>query len=67
MQAAKERILRLIEAKARLRTGQLAGQLVRAASTDKEELLAALEFERWLADSCREALDYDRLRRRPPS
>ena len=35
----------------------LAGEFARAASAEKEELLAALEFERWLADSCREATD----------
>lgn len=57
MQTGKELLLRAIEVKARLRTGQLASQLVRAASVDREEILAALQFERWLADNCREVLD----------
>lgn len=57
MQTNKDHILRVIEAKARLRTGQLASQLVRAPSADKEDILAAFRFERWLADNCREVLD----------
>ncbi len=65
MQAAKKHVLRLIGARARFRTSQLASQLVRAASADKEEILAALELERWLADSCREALEDRRPGRQP--
>lgn len=45
-------VQRRAEAEARL----LAGQFARAASEEKEALLAALEFEKWLAASCREVL-----------
>lgn len=34
----------------------LAGEFARAASEEKENLLAALEFEKWLADACLDAL-----------
>ena len=65
MQTGKEFLLREIEARARRRTAQLASQLLRAASSDKEEILAAFRFERWLADNCCEALDdYGRRRER---
>ena len=57
MDAARDRILRSIEAEARREVAHLAGEFARAASAEKEELLAALEYERWLADSCREATD----------
>lgn len=57
MQTIREHMVRAIEAKARLRTGQLASQLVRAAPADKEEILAAFEFERWLTESCSAALN----------
>ena len=56
MQAVKERILRVIEAKARREAEYLAGEFARAASDEKEAILAALEIERWLAESCREVL-----------
>jgi len=35
---------------------QLAGEFARAASEDREAILAALEFEKWLAESCADAL-----------
>jgi hypothetical protein len=56
MQTVKERVVRVIEARARRRTGQLAGQLVRAAPVDREGILAELELERWLAEACQDAL-----------
>ena len=36
------------------RMAHLAGEFAHAASAKKEVILAALEYERWLADSCRE-------------
>ena len=57
MDAVKDQILRNIEAEARREAAHLAGEFARAASAEKEQLLAALEFERWLADSCREVTD----------
>jgi len=34
----------------------LAGEFARAASEEKEGILAALEFEKWLAEACLDAL-----------
>ena len=52
MQTDKERIIRRIEAKALQEAGYLAGEFARAASSEREEILAALEVERWLAEAC---------------
>jgi hypothetical protein len=51
----KDQILGVIEARARDRLAELAGEMVSAKSEDKEDILAGIEFERWLADSCRDA------------
>lgn len=53
----KEQILAGIEAEARREAAILAGQFARAASEDREAILAALKWERWLAESCRDAID----------
>jgi len=45
-----------IEQRASRQVGQLAKDLVRAQPQEKELVLARLQFERWLADSCRECL-----------
>lgn len=34
----------------------LAGEFARAASEEKEDILAALEYEKWLAETCLDAL-----------
>lgn len=52
---AKDVILRGIKERALRRVGRLAGELARAASEDRELLLAGMEFERWLAENCQEA------------
>jgi hypothetical protein len=59
MQSTKYVILRQIAARAQREVKHLAGEFARAASAEKEEILAALEFERWLADSCQEVLQND--------
>ncbi|MDM8001081.1 MAG: hypothetical protein QUS33_14125 [Dehalococcoidia bacterium] len=46
------RIQRQAEARARV----LAGEFARSASEDKEAILAELEFEKWLAEACLDAL-----------
>ena len=51
----KERMVQRIEAGARDRVAELSGEFARAASEEKEDILAELEFERWLAEACREA------------
>ena len=57
MRNIKEQLLRRIEAKATRRTGRLASELVRAQSKDREVVLAELEYQRWLADTCGDCLD----------
>ena len=57
MQMQKEHMLRIVEARALQEAQYLAGEFVRAASEDREAILAALEFEKWLACSCRCARD----------
>jgi hypothetical protein len=54
MRSGKDLLLRIVEVKARRRTGQLAGRLIRASAEAMEPILAELEFERWLADRCRD-------------
>jgi hypothetical protein len=52
----KRRILRLIQARAEAEAADLAAEFVRATGEEREAILAGLEFERWLAESCRECL-----------
>ena len=54
MQTAKDFLLRQIEARARRRAGELASELVVARPGDKELILAEMEMQRWLAESCSE-------------
>lgn len=49
--------LALIQAQAAQEARVLAGEFVRAAEQDREAILAALEFEQWLAASCGELID----------
>ena len=48
-----ERIGRQAEQEARY----LAGEFLRAASAERELILAELEYEKWLAEACWESLD----------
>ena len=47
------------EAEARV----LAGEFARAAGEEREVILAALDFERWLAQSCAELAEFGERRR----
>ena len=55
MQVDKDHLLREIEARALREAEYLAGEFARSAGADREAILAGIEFERWLAFSCREA------------
>ena len=52
----KDLMLRRIRQRAIEEAKYLAGEFARAASEEKEEILAHLEFERWMADSCADVL-----------
>lgn len=52
MRNIKKLLLRGVEAEALCRIGRLAAKLVQDRSNDKELILAELEFQRWLADTC---------------
>jgi len=56
MQINKDEVVRAIRAKARHEAADLAGEFARAASQDKERILASLEYEKWLAECCDVAL-----------
>ena len=57
MDEDKNALLRAIQARAVRRLGRLAGELVRAGSEDRELILADLEFQRFLAESCLDCHD----------
>ena len=57
MRSKKDIMVEIIRQKSQRETAQLAGEFARAASEEKEEILAAMEIERWLAEICSEALD----------
>ncbi len=56
MESWKDQRIRTILANAEREAAYLAGEFARAASAEQEEILAALEYEKWLAESCRDAL-----------
>ena len=52
MQDPKDLMICIIEAKARRRVANLAHQLIRAPSQQRELVLAELDYTRWLAETC---------------
>ena len=59
MSELKDQMIRLVQYKAEQDAAELAGEFARAASEEKEEILAALEFEKWLAETCAVCLEKD--------
>ena len=53
----KDRMLERIRDRALEEARYLAGEFARAASEEREAILAGLEFERWLAQAADEALE----------
>ena len=47
-------MLDAVRRKAEAEAAYLAGEFARAASEEKEAILAALQFEQWLAQACLE-------------
>ena len=48
----KDIMLEAARRRAEVEAAHLAGEFARAASEEREALLAALEFEQWLAEAC---------------
>ena len=48
----KDQMVELIGRQAEQEVARLSGEFARAASEDKEAILAHMEFERWLAEAC---------------
>lgn len=57
MAKIKEQIVRIIQSNAGRKATDFARQFVRAAPEEKELILAALDFERWLQQCCQECLN----------
>ena len=56
MNEVKDMILEALCKRAEREAARLADEFARAAAEDKEAILAALEFEQWLALSCEQCL-----------
>ena len=54
MSIEKDPILREVETRALEEARYLAGEFARAASEEREAILAGFEFEQWLAQGCRD-------------
>ena len=59
MSELKDQLVTLIQYKAEQDAAELAGEFARAASEDREEILAALEFKKWMAETCAVCLEKD--------
>ena len=57
MSWSKDMVLDVIRQRAEAEAAYLAGEFVRAAVEEREAILAALEFEQWLAEACWDCLD----------
>jgi len=59
MMNAKTILVEQIRKRALAEAEYLAGEFARAAAAEKEDILANLEFEKWLAEACDDALGAD--------
>ena len=57
MDSMKDQVLDQIRRRAEAEARYLSGEFARAASAEKGAILDALEFEKWLAESCSDCLD----------
>jgi len=53
----KDRIVRLIEQNAAKKVSELSSEYIRAKPEEKEVIQAAIDVERWLAESCQDCLE----------
>jgi len=56
MTELKNQMLRAIGHNANKKVGELTSEFVSAAPQEKEEILAGIDFERWLGETCAECL-----------
>ena len=56
METIKDVMLEAVMRRSRREAAKLAGEFARAASEEREAILAAMQFEQWLADSCEDCL-----------
>lgn len=59
MSEIKDEMIRLIQYKAEQDAAELAGEFARAAAGEREEIFAAMEYEKWLAETCALSLEKD--------
>ena len=59
MSKLKDQIVRLIEQDARARVATMARRYPHARGEQREEVMAGIEFEQWLADTCAFCLEKD--------
>ena len=57
MRSRKDILVEIIRRKSQGKVARLAGEFARAASKDKEDILAEIQFNRWIADCCDICLD----------
>ena len=57
MTELKDQMVRLIRDDAAKKAADFASQLVRAKPEQKEQILAGLDFEKWLEQTCQKCLD----------
>jgi len=57
----KDVILKRIRERSLAEAEFLAGEFARAASDEREAILAGLEFEKWLAEACDDAIENDEM------
>ena len=53
----KDILIETLRLRSQQKLAHLAGEFARAASEDREAILAAMEFERWLAECCVDVTD----------
>ena len=59
MSKLKDQIVRLIEQDARARVAAMTSSYPHAKPQEREEIIAGIEFEQWLADTCAFCLTKD--------
>ena len=57
MDVIRNLVIRNIEARSRKELGELSREFARAASEEKEDILAEMEFERFMIQNCQICLD----------